>query len=251
MSLPCVVRPCHAPVSLELMRSSVRSTMILLAALAVSLGAGLTAYAQSTASPTAGNGTYISVDPLAKVTYDNRYDVSLGFAYHHMKAGPTILEGSNLGGLDISGSYWLTRHWALEATGRGYLGTSGAAPNIINVKGPFVAEGFGAAGAEWLGPHNKHGAVLAHLLLGGAYGKFESDLHGNSPSAVGFYNDQFAPAAIIGGHFDLNRSERWVFRVTPDAILTRYSINYGPKITQNDVNFAISVGLDYKFKKKR
>jgi hypothetical protein len=68
---------------------------------------------------------------------------------------------------------------------------------------------------------------------------------------VGFYNDQIAPAAIIGGHFDLNRSARWVFRVTPDAVVTRYSINYGNKITQTDVNFAISVGLEYKFKKKR
>jgi uncharacterized membrane protein len=44
---------------------------------------------QSTASQTTGNGTYIVVDPLANVHYDNRYDVSLGLAYDHMKAGPT------------------------------------------------------------------------------------------------------------------------------------------------------------------
>ena len=47
----------------------------------------------------------------------------------------------------------------------------------------------------------------------------------------------------MGGHFDLNRSAHWVFRVTPDAVITRYGINYGNKITQTDVNFAISVGL--------
>jgi hypothetical protein len=58
-------------------------------------------------------------------------------------------------------------------------------------------------------------------------------------------------AAIIGGHMDLNRSAHWVFRITPDAVVTRYSINYGNKITQTDVNFAISVGVQYKFKKKR
>jgi hypothetical protein len=68
---------------------------------------------------------------------------------------------------------------------------------------------------------------------------------------VGFYNNQVAPAMVMGGHFDLNRSARWVFRVTPDAILTRYGINYGSKITQTDINFGISVGLEYKFKKKR
>jgi hypothetical protein len=50
---------------------------------------------------------------------------------------------------------------------------------------------------------------------------------------------------------DLNRSARWVFRITPDAVLTRYGINYGTKITQNDVNFALSVGVQYKFHRKR
>jgi hypothetical protein len=147
----------------------------------------------------------------------------------------------------------------VQGTGRGYVGTSGAPPNSFvsgngqteTIKGPFVAQYIFAAGPEWLGPHNKHGAILAHALFGGAYGKFEQDLRGHSPELVGFYNDQIAPAAVIGGHFDLNRSAHWVFRITPDAVMTRYSINYGSKITQTDVNFAISVGLEYKFKGKR
>jgi hypothetical protein len=198
------------------------------------------------------NGRYISIDPLALVRYDNKFDVSVGMAYDHMKAGPNLLQGSNLGGLDVSGSMWLSKHWAVEASGRGYLGTSGAAPNAPNnIKGPFIQEYFFTAGPEWLGPHNKHGAILAHALVGGVDGMFEKALHGQSPSVVGFYNDQLALAAIVGGHFDLNRSARWVFRITPDAVITRYGINYGNKITQTDVNFAISVGVQYKFKKKR
>ncbi len=197
-------------------------------------------------------GRYISIDPLALVRYDNRFDVSLGMAYDHMKAGPNLLQGSNLGGLDLSGSMWFSKHWAVEASGRGYLGTSGAAPNApYNIKGPFVQEYFFTAGPEWLGPHNKHGAIMAHVLVGGVDGMFEKDLLGQSPSVVGFYNNQLALAGIVGGHFDLNRSAHWVFRVTPDAVITRYGINYGNKITQTDVNFAISVGLQYKFKKKR
>ena len=140
------------------------------------------------------NGRYISIDPLALVRYDNKFDVSLGMAYDHMKAGPNLLQGSNLGGLDVSGSMWLSKHWAVEASGRGYLGTSGAAPNAPNnIKGPFVQEYFFTAGPEWLGPHNKHGAILAHALVGGVDGMFEKDLHGQSPSVVGFYNDQLAP----------------------------------------------------------
>jgi hypothetical protein len=230
---------------------SFSAAFIAVVALALCAGPRAQAQGQSTASPTAGNGTYIATDPLANVRYDNRYDVSLGLAYAHTKAGPSLLQGSNLGGLDLSGSYWFAKHWAVEGTGRGYLGTSGAGPNPDSINGPFISEYFFAAGPEWLGPHNKHGALVAHMLVGGAYGNFEQDLRGNSPAVVDFYNTQVAPAAIIGGHFDLNRSEHWVFRITPDALVTRYGINYGTKITQTDVNFALSVGVQYKFKKKR
>jgi len=207
---------------------------------------------QTSPDQTTNNGRYISIDPLALVRYDNRFDLSLGMAYDHMKAGPNLLQGSNLGGLDLSGSMWLSRHWAVEASGRGYVGTSGAAPNApFNIKGPFLMEYLFTGGPEWLGPHNKHGAMMAHVLVGGVDGIFQRDLLGQSPSVVGFYNNQIALAGIVGGHFDLNRSARWVFRITPDAVITRYGTNYGNKITQTDVNFAISVGVQYKFKKKR
>jgi hypothetical protein len=42
-----------------------------------------------------------------------------------------------------------------------------------------------------------------------------------------------------------------VFRITPDAVVTRYGVNYGTKLTQTDVNFAISVGAEYRFRAKR
>lgn len=207
---------------------------------------------QSTPNQTSPNGAYVSIDPLAKVRYDNKYDFSVGMAYDHMKAGPNLLQGANLGGLDLTGTMWMTKRWGAQATGRGYVGTSGAAPNApLNIKGPFVSEYYFAGGPVWLGPHNKHGAILAHALVGGVYGKFEQDLRGLPPSVVGFYNDQVAPAAIIGGHFDLNRSPRWVFRITPDALMKWYSIDYGAKNKQWDVNFGISVGVEYKFKRTR
>jgi hypothetical protein len=234
------------------MRHTVKISVFFVAAAALAFCAGVRTQAQSTDAQTAPNGVYVATDPLANVRYDNRFDVSLGMAYDHMKAGPNLLQGSNLGGLDLSGSYWFSKHWAVEGSGRAYVGTSGAAPNSpYNIKGPFVSEYFFTAGPEWLGPHNKHGAILAHAMVGGVKGIFEKDLLGQPPSIVAFYNNQIAPAAIIGGHFDLNRSPRWVFRITPDAVITRYGINYGNKITQTDVNFAISVGLEYRFKKKR
>ncbi len=202
-------------------------------------------------------GVYVQVDPLAKVRYDNRYDVSLGMSYDHMKAGPSLLQGANLGGLDASGSYWLTRHWGLIASGRGYVGTSGAAPNNVPtggfIRGPMVKQYFFVGGVQALGPHNKHGAILAHAMFGGVYGNFQKDLLGLPPANFDFYYNQIAPAAIVGGSFDLNRSEHWVFRVTPDAVMTHYTFSDAPyagqSFAQYDVNFAISVGMEYKFTK--
>jgi len=195
--------------------------------------------------------TYIAVDPLANVRYDNRYDLSVGAAYRHIKAGPNLLQGANLGGVDVEGSYWLTKRWGIEGTGRGYLGTSGAAPNPYDINGPFIMDYIFAAGPEWLGPHNKHGALIAHVMGGGAWGIFEQNLRGHSTESVGFYHDQIAPAVVMGGHFDLNRSPRWVFRVTVDGLLTAYATNWGDKSRHIDINTAVSVGVEYKFKKKR
>ncbi len=194
---------------------------------------------------------YISIDPLAGVRYNNRLDLSLTLGYAHFKAGPNLLQGANLGGLNLEGSFWLTRRLGLEGTGRWYLGTSGAGPNPYQINGPFVSEAIFAAGPEWLGPHNKHGALIAHVMAGGAYGKFQQDLRGQPTSAVDFYYDQIAPAVVMGGHLDLNRSPRWVFRMTVDGLLTDYAINWGPKNRQIDINTAVSVGLEYKFKKTR
>jgi hypothetical protein len=233
------------------------SFFALLAAAVLALGAEIAAHAQSTDQQVPANATYENINPLAGVSYDNRFDLSLGMAYDHMKAGPNLLQGSNLGGLDLSGSYWLTKHWGLEGSGRAYLGTSGAAVNHYGISGPFVAEYFFTGGPEFLGPHNEHGDIIFHALMGGVYGDFNKDLVGRTPPGVNyyqvadFYNNQVAPAAILGGHLDLNRSAHWVFRVTPDAVFTWYGTNYPPNITQTDVNFAISVGMEYKFRRKR
>lgn len=232
------------------MRLQVSTTTCLVILAALALCAGTRAQAQSTAARTAGNGTYIAIDPLAGVRYDNRFDLSLGAAYGHQKAGPPPLEqGSNLGGLDLTGSVWFTRNLALEGTGRAYLGSSGAGPTDPSIKGPFVSQYMFAGGPEWLGPHNKHGALIVHALVGGS--RFDSHLGTHTPEEVSFFNNQIAPAAIIGGHIDLNRSARWALRLTPDAMYTRYSINYGNMATYGHWNFGLSVGVKYKFSKLR
>ncbi len=233
------------------MRFQVSTSTCLVVLAALVLSAGIRAQAQSTAARTAGNGTYMPIDPLANVRYDNRFDVSLSPAYGHQKAGPPPLEqGSNLGGLDLTGSVWFTRKLALEGTGRAYLGSSGALANPYGIKGPFVSQYMFAAGPEWLGPHNKHGALIVHALYGGS--RFDSHPGaGHTPEQASLFNNQIGPVAIIGGHIDLNRSPRWVFRMTPDAMYTRYGINYGNMATYGYWNFGLSVGVEYKFKRTR
>ncbi|MGD0939985.1 MAG: hypothetical protein ABR905_09745 [Terracidiphilus sp.] len=236
------------------MHKHVRTSFSLVAVAVLAFFSGSCDLAQSTASPTAGNGTYVTTDPLANVRYDNRYDFSLGMAYGHIHAGPEILQGANLGGLDLDGSYWFSKHWAVEGSGRGYLGTSGVGSVEGNsIRGPFVSQYLFVGGAEWLGPHNKHGDLIAHAMVGGAH--FDSHDFPSSPPGVGFYDTQFAPAAVFGGHMDLNRSAHWVFRITPDAMFTRYGYSFAavPPTTNphNNWNFGISAGVQYKFSKKR
>jgi len=198
------------------------------------------------------NGTYIQIDPLAGVRYDNRWDVSVGLASGHIHAGPNLREGADLGGLDVSASYWLTKHWGIEGNARGFMGTSGTAPNPDNLHGLFVAQYMFLAGPEYLWLHNKHAAITLHALAGGAYGDFNRDLSGYTTGPAGpaaFYNTQTALGGAFGGHLDLNRSAHWAFRVTPDALMTGYDGTSQYPHTQ--WNFGISVGVLYKFKPKR
>jgi hypothetical protein len=134
------------------MRFRVSFIASFLAVAFLALATGVQAQDQSTTPKPVANGTYIVVDPLAGVRYDNRYDLSLGLAYDHMKAGPTLLQGSNLGGLDLSGSYWLLKHWGLEGSARGYVGTSGAGVNDLGIQGPFVSQYLFVAGPSGSAP---------------------------------------------------------------------------------------------------
>jgi hypothetical protein len=258
MQVRRVVRYRGGLVSWLVMHLPGKLTALFAAVFALGACAAVHLHAQESSSQSQTNQelpppVYVSINPLAKVRYDNRYDMSLGFAYDHMKAGPSLLQGSNLGGLNMEGSYWLTRNWGIQATGRGYVGTSGTAPNAPNnIRGPMVKQYFFVGGAEWLGPHNRHGDLIAHAMFGGVYGNFQKDLLGQPPGKFDFYYNQIAPAAIIGGEMDLNRSEHWVFRITPDAVMTHYTFRDAPPYStssyaQYDVNFAISVGMEYKF----
>ncbi len=183
--------------------------------------------------------------------YDNRFDLSLGMAYDHMKAGANVLQGANLGGLDLSGSYWFSQALGpLKARAAPTWAAAAPAPRTLRLStGRSSASTCLSPDPNGWDRTTSTARSSLTRMFGGAY--FDAHLGNVSPQTENFYYNQMAPAAIIGGHMDLNRSAHWVFRITPDAVLTRYSTNYAPLLTQNDVNFAISVGVEYKFNKKR
>lgn len=186
---------------------------------------------------------------LSGVTYNSRYEVYGGLAYTHFDAGPSVLQGANLGGGDAQIAYFLNRKWAAVGNLRAYYGTSGAVPNPYNIQGPAVSEYMALAGPEYRLASNKHASVTLHALFGGAYGWFGKDLNNQfgqriEPGQVGFFNDQIAFGSAIGGSIDLNRSPRLAFRISPDATLTDFSSEGKGDFKEQ---FAISVGLVYRF----
>ena len=187
---------------------------------------------------------------LAGVDYNNRYEVYGGIGDAHFDAGPATVQGSNLGGLDIQGSYFLTHKWSADANIRGYYGTSGAVPNPYNIRGPAVSQYFLMGGPQYRALSNRHASLSLHALFGGTYGDFSQDLgkdqNGNPvpPGLVGFFNDQFAFASAIGGSIDLNRSPNLAFRISPDALLTDLSSQGKGDFKEQ---FSLSVGLVYRF----
>src|SRR5579863_6138010 len=90
-------------VSWFMMRLKVRFLVIAAAVAGLVLCAGAPTEAQNSSSSSSSSQQpttappddqappapeYVQIDPLANVRYDNRYDLAVGLAYDHMKAGP-------------------------------------------------------------------------------------------------------------------------------------------------------------------
>ncbi len=190
-------------------------------------------------------------DTLSGTDYNNRYEVYAGLAYSHFNAGPTLLEGSNLGGIDLQGARFFSPRLAVAADVRGYFGTSGVVPNVYNIRGPFVSESMFLAGPEYRVKSNERASLTVHALFGGAYGDFTSGI-GKTPAGLGpgtpppsaallgLFNNQVTFGSAIGGAVDLNRSPRLAFRIAPEATLT----DFGSAGIHEQ--FALSVGLVYR-----
>ncbi len=186
---------------------------------------------------------------LANVRYDNKYDIYGGIGFAHFNAGPSLLQGSNLGGFDVQGTRWLRPRLGATVNLRGYYGTNGAFVNPFGVKGPFVMEHLGMGGVSFRAKQNTHAALDLHALFGADYGTFTLGLGTDpqhpsqpvTPAEVGFFNNGATFVTALGGSLDLNRSPQLAFRLSPDYLYTHRG-----GVTQNE--FAISVGILYRIK---
>ena len=170
--------------------------------------------------------------------YNNRYDLYGGFAYAHFN-GVGNVRATGLYGFNGQATAWVKPVFGLAASLRGDYGHYPATPNSYGVSNPAISQYvfvFGPDFRLWRTPRH---ALGLHALVGGAYGKFDSQLNGAPPNSVGLFVNQLALAEAIGGSFDFNLSPKLSVRVVTDFAPTHYG-------TGQQQEFQGSVGFVYK-----
>jgi len=174
------------------------------------------------------------------VTYDNRFEVFGGLNYMNFQAGQNVSKLMNLGGAEISGTYWVTRRWGAVADYRGDAGTSPVTPNGIFNGNALVVLNTGMLGAQYRVAQNQRVAFDAHALGGVSHGWFDETL---PSTASQFYTNRTKPMFALGGSVDFNRSKNFAIRFSPDLILEHYG-------TETREFFSASAGILYRFGQK-
>ncbi|CAN5517799.1 hypothetical protein BH10ACI4_BH10ACI4_01310 [soil metagenome] len=215
----------------------VRTIGLMTAGLCVIAGA---TSADAQAVPTATG----KLGPAAPVTYANKWEIYGGLNLMTFQAGQALPKRMNLGGGEILGTYWITKHIGLAADYRGEAGTTPVLANPYTTR-PLVYMNMGMLGAQYRGPKNQHAALNFHAYGGAAKGVFNSTTS-NIPAQynnVGLYANKTAPIFAVGASVDLNRSKHWAIRLSPDMIIEKFG-------TETREFFAISGGVVYRFGSK-
>jgi len=175
------------------------------------------------------------------VTYANRYELYAGINLQNDQAGQDLPKRINLGGVEVLGTYWVTRKWGVAGDFRGEAGTTPVLANPYTSR-PLVVFYEGMGGAEYRGPKNQHAAINFHAYAGVLHGDFtETPLPAGE--SVGLYTNRTKPMAALGTSFDFNRSKNFALRLSPDLILEHLG-------TETREFFAISGGIVYRMGKK-
>jgi len=191
------------------------------------------------------------------VSYANRYEVYAGFNFMNTQAGQAIPQRTNLGGLEVLGTDWLTPKIGIAADFRAEAGTAQVDASPIEGSGvsrPLIYEFWGMGGIEYRGPKNQHAAINFHGYGGVSSGVFNAGTQGAGPgnqfnatqnaALVGLYANHTAPIFAVGGSLDFNRSKNWAVRLSPDLILEHFG-------NETREFFSISGGIVYRFPLKK
>ncbi len=215
---------------------------------AAGMAQGTDAGTSSSSQAVTGQATAPGTAPLsvklgaaAPVTYLNKYEIYGGINLQNFQGGQNIPKRMNLGGVELAGTYWATRHLGAVAEFRGEAGTGPVFPNPYTTR-PLVVLYTFMGGVQYRGPRNQRFALNYHAYAGGSYGDFtETPLPAGY--SVGLYNNHTAPMGVAGGSLDYNRSKNVALRISPDMVFEHFG-------TETREFFAISGGIVYRIGKK-
>ncbi len=177
----------------------------------------------------------------APVTYDNRFELYVGLNYQGFEAGPALAKVMNLGGAEVSGTYWVTKKWGATVVARPEAGTSFVTPNAAFNGRAIVALYSGLGGVQYRVGQNQKAAFSLHAFGGAAHGDFSETITVQQGS--GFYNNETKLIQAAGGAFDFNLSKNFALRLSPDVVFEEF----GPGVRQY---FYVSGGLVWRIGKK-
>ncbi len=186
-----------------------------------------------------GQGKLAAAPP---VTYDNPFEVYLGLNYMNFEAGPHLAKQMNLGGVEVSGTYWINSKWGAVADFRGDAGTTFVQPQIY-FNGRAVAVLYtGMLGVQYRLTKNQRFATNLHAYAGISHGDFSETI--TPAQGSGLYNNISKPIEAAGGSVDFNLSKKWAVRLSPDLIVEQF----GPGSREF---VSISGGLVYRIGSRR
>jgi len=197
------------------------------------------------------------VGPPAPITYDNKWEIYGGLNYANFKAGENLTHRMNLGGAEISGTYWLNKKWGATVEYRGGAGTTEVNRNsvVYGIHRPLVFMNDALFGVQYRWLYNQHAALTPHAYGGIAMGVFDDGTQGagigdvgrsatqnacDGLTGVGLYCNHTAPLIAVGTAIDFERSRNWAFRLSPDLILEHFG-------NEEREFFSISGGIVYRF----
>jgi hypothetical protein len=186
-----------------------------------------------------GQGKLAAAPP---VTYDNPFELYVGLNYMNFEAGPHLAKQMNLGGVEVSGTYWVNSKWGAVADFRGDAGTTFVTPNIY-FNGRAIAVLYtGMLGVQYRLTKTQRVATDLHAFAGISHGDFSETI--TPAQGSGLYDNISKPIEAAGGSVDFNASKRWAIRLSPDLIVEQF----GPGSREF---FSISGGVVYRIGSRR